>query len=348
MKNVIVLLFVIFSQICLAQTGYIRQIADSNNVKVFGSVGFVDQDDNFLYVGTNTTYNAGGYCNGGNGQSFILKIDKLTGATVNSFNVNADTMMTQITDGFYHNNAIYFSGQNSFTPWLPTGSFISKYNLQTGQIEWTKGTQNESHWKFGINSIKFNKVDKLIYFAGNDISNNNWTTIYSGYVVGSIDTLGNNFSGYNMGLYDGNTIFFTPNLIYTNASIELLNSANKIIVSLNEINSKYSVTLCSDIVSGNNPFVYSCTPDSAFTNLQFCKFVNNRLIRVLNGSKGFYTYLTDTTTLQTFRSKMINNLNLKHVTANNNRLFITCVDSSNSYYCNYLINLELDTALNII
>ena len=75
-RNFTVLFFVLFCQVCFSQTGYIRQISDSNNIKIFGNIGFVDQDNDFLYIGANTTYDAGGFCNGSNGQSFILKIDK--------------------------------------------------------------------------------------------------------------------------------------------------------------------------------------------------------------------------------------------------------------------------------
>lgn len=363
MKNVIVFLFVVFSQICLAQTGYIRQISDSNNIKVFGNVGFVDQDDNYLYIGANTTYDAGGFCTGANGQSFILKIDKLTGATVNSFNVNADTMVMQINDGFYHNNAIYFAGQSSRTPWTPTYSFISKYNLQTNQIEWTKSFQNESNWLYGINNIKFNKIDKKIYYCGNEISNTSWGGGFwctTGFTLGNIDTLGNGLSGSKIGMqtFINNTAgTYTNSILFLNSSMELLNSSEKVIISLNEISGMYSITLpiqFYDQAITGWPVVSSSdrgdsySPIGENTNLQFCKLVNSKLVRILNGNSGIYCYLSDTTAYLASNSKKISDFNLKYVTAATNRLFITCMDTSTNIHSNSLVNLEMDTALNII
>lgn len=354
--------FVFFLILCHAsfsQTGYIRQILDSNNVKVFGNIGFVDQDDSFLYVGANTTYDEGGFCNGSNGQSFILKIDKLTGTLANSFNVNADTMVMQINDGFYHNNAIYFAGQSSRTPWSPTYSFISKYNLQTNQIEWTKSFQNESNWRYGINNVKFNTIDGRIYFCGNEISNTTMGGGFlgtAGYTVGHLDTLGSDFHGstMNMSIFNNNTAgTYTNNILFLNSSIELLNSTEKIIISLNEISGQYGVTLPIQFYEQNNAnwsmFTwayggYSNSPITEAVNLQFCKFLNNRLIRVLNGSNGFNCYLTDTNSYFSYKSKRVDNIDLKYATSNNNRLFITCADTSS----NCLINLEMDTTLNVI
>lgn len=355
-------LFVFFLILCHAsfsQTGYIREILDSNNVKIFGNIGFVDQDDSFIYIGANTTYDEGGFCNGSNGQSFILKIDKLTGTLANSFNVNADTMVMQINDGFYHNNAIYFAGQSSRTPWSPTYSFISKYNLQTNQIEWTKSFQNESNWRYGINNVKFNTIDGRIYFCGNEISNTTmgggfWGT--AGYTVGHLDTLGYDFHGstMNMSIFNNNTAgTYTNNILFLNSSIELLNSTEKIIISLNEISGQYGVTLPIQFYEQNNAnwsmFTwayggYSNSPSTEAVNLQFCKFLNNRLIRVLNGSNGFNCYLTDTNSYFSYKSKRVNNIALKYATSTNNRLFITGIDTSN----NSLINLEMDTTLNVI
>lgn len=353
------LVFFLF-KLSFSQTGYITQISDSSGAKIFGSIGFLDQDNNHLYIGVNTNYDEGGYCNGANGQSFILKLDKTNGAILNSFNFNFDTLVSEIGAGFYYNNCIYFGGKTSRSPWSHSGSYITKYNFGTQQIEWTKGIVNTSHYKHGIKSLKLDPNNKTIYFSGNELTQSQFG-VFTGGFVGIIDTLGNNFYNSACGIasMEYNNMYMNNIPICSDFNIEPLGTNGFYLMSSTDISSRHHalsvVQLATSPLQGMQTLFWgahgrSFSPDSIFSRIQFAKPVfGNKIIRVISEQNKIHIDYGASHTFYNYNHKTLNNLNLKHAYSSNNRVFITATDSSSDETLTQnLITFELDTTLNII
>lgn len=351
------LVFFLF-KLSFSQTGYITQISDSSGAKIFGSIGFLDQDNNHLYIGVNTNYDEGGYCNGANGQSFILKLDKTNGAILNSFNFNFDTLVSEIGAGFYYNNCIYFGGKTSRSPWSHSGSYITKYNFGTQQIEWTRGLINTSHYKHGVQCLRLNPYNKNIYFSGNELDNSvGW---FIGGYVGVIDTLGNNF--YNnsciMASMQNSNSYLNNIPICSDYKIELLDANGYYLISSTDISSRHHTLNIGqfNLPSPGNPYFFngamgrSYSPDSIFSRLQFAMPVfGNKIIRVVSEQNKIHADISSNYTFNNCNHKTFDNLNLKYAYSSNNRVFITATDSSsNENLTQNLVTFEIDTTFNII
>lgn len=362
MRLLLALIIFFWSKACFSQIGYINQISDSTGIGLFGSIGFLDHDNNYLYVGINTNYDEGGYCNGSNGQSFILKLDKTNGAILNSFNFNFDTLVSEINTGFYYNNSIYFGGKTSHTPWSHSGSYISKYNFLTQQLEWTKGIVNTSHYKHGIQSLKLNPYNKTIYFSGNDLlTNPNSFGMTIGGYIGIIDTLGNNF--YNstcaIGSIQKNNVYLSNLPVCSDYKIESIDANGYYLVSSTDISSRHHALsvaiLAASPLSGmqtlfGGAYGSSYSPDSIFSRVQYANPIyGNKIIRVVGEKNKIHADISSNYTYNNCNHKTLDNLNLKHAYSSSNRFFITATDSSSDENISKnIITIELDTALNIL
>jgi len=360
MKYILSVIIFCFLKISYSQTGYITQISDSTGIGIFGSIGFLDQDANHLYVGVNTNYDEGGYCNGANGQSFILKLDKTNGAIINSFNFNFDTMVSKINAGFFYNNCVYFGGQTSRSPWAHTGSYISKYNFLTQQLEWTKGIVNISHYKHGIQSLKLDQNNKWIYFSGNELANSFSFGGYIGGYIGIIDTLGNNFynSAGTIPTMENSNGYLNNIPVCSDYKIESFGSNGFYLISSTDISSRHHALSIGQFIapSSGNPFFYygasgrSYSPDSIFSKLQFAMPIyGNKITRVVSEQNKIHADISSNYTYNNCNHKTFDNLNLKYAYSSHNRVFITATDSSsNENLTRNLITFELDTTLNIL
>lgn len=354
-----ILIFYSF-KVSFSQAGYITRISDSTEAGIFGSIGFLDQDENHLYVGVNTNYDEGGFCNGANGQSFILKLDKTNGAIINSFNFNFDTLVSEIGAGFYYNNCIYFGGKTSLSPWSHSGSYIAKYNFGTQQLEWTKGIVNTSHYKHGIQSLKLNPNNKKIYFSGNELASTSGWAQYIGGFVGIIDTLGNNFftSAGSIPTMQNSNGYLSNIPVCSDYKIESIDANGFFLISSTDINSRHHSLSVGQITlpnSGNSYLYYgasgrSFSPDSIFSRTQFAKPIfGNKIIRVVSEKNKIHADVSSNYTYNNCNHTTLDNLNLKYAYSSNNRFFVTATDSSSDENLSQnIITFELDTALNIL
>lgn len=335
-----IFLFLLFFSLNLnSQSGYFNEIRSTKNTPIFGEVGCLDQDSLYFYAIVNSGYSTGGFCSGGNGTSYIVKISKATGKLVWADSISGMPYVMKTNDGIKVNNSLYIGGQlGDFTQRF---AFVAKYNLSSRTIDWQKVFN--AYWTPTITEfvtqIRYNKGTKKLFLTS---TNMKVSFLPSPLSTGVVDTTGTGFLVWGI-----NPTFYIQ---MQNLKFDISSYNNYCYGMGKEIGSR-NVCLFKNTQPnfynfgwvGANTNVLNITTDST----QYSCVLDKYILNVAGKGNDCICILSDTL-LNVIRIKQLNNFRFKSGFANGNIALLTGVTAFDPNNGDEVLNLKIDTSLSII
>lgn len=340
MRFKVILYIFLFPFFYYSQTGYFNEIKSASGANIFGHVGCLEQDSLYLYAVVNSGYATSGICTGGNGTSYILKINKSTGKVISSDSICANPYMMQVNDGVKFNNALYLGGEMGNIS--QRFSFISKFDLNTSQVVWQKVFSSD--WNATITDyvtqVRYNKGLNGVFFSA---TNTNTLQFPSPMANGTADT-----SGISL---VARTINPMINVQMQNLKFDVSPYNNYIYGISKEVGAR-NICLFKNTNSsfwsfgafwGPNTNILDITTDST----QFSCIMGQYVLSVAGKNNECICILSDTL-LNVVRLKKFSNFRFKSGITNGYSAVLTGVTFIDPNNGDEVVNLKIDTNLTIL
>ncbi len=331
LKSIIFLLFIASG--ILGQSFYLKEFRDSTKAAIFGAVGFMDEDSLNLYMVTNTTYSTG-YCSATTGVNYVLKVNKQTGNIVNAKVIGGNPLAMKVTAGFKYNNALYMGGEMSDI--TTRRCFLLKYDLNLNQVVWALPLI--TYYSTPMNCVTRMKLNPL---TGNIIAcgsvNSTFVPSPSCFLL-EADTLGNFFNEAGYG-------FTFDNALMQNPSFDFLKYKSNYHAVSKDF---YSDTVYVSNFNNNSIYTSSHKKLNILSDgNNFSVAFNKYILNVVGNNNSFTCFLTDTN-FNFIKARKFSNLYFRSAGAGKNNAVLTSINNFNSTSGKEVVNIKIDTNLNII
>jgi hypothetical protein len=339
----ICILLVLFSLQLNGQSTFLKCYKDSSNANNFGKVAFLAVDSFYIHAVFNSNFLIGGFCNGGNGSIYYLKINKTNGSIINSSIIADASFIARAASGYLYKHCIYLGGETA-NPYIGHSSFILKFDTQTNSIIWQKNFTSNASWNSLFAESVTTDIEllpnfKTIFFYGRGMYNYFNPSSGVASFKGQIDTAGNNFDITPFGFESGS---YKTNPVFTNS-----NSGSKSFVLVND-----SLTKKISLVTFSNNNIYYDWGAGIELNIQttgyhFINKCGKKIISIIDKSNGTIAIVSDSLN-NLLLSKNFNGLHIRSFTATRNYCLFTFINDVGSGRGNTLINIKTDSLLNTL
>ncbi len=337
------LLFFVFSTNAQS-VPFLKVIKDSANNYNYGKAAFIEQDSLYIHLVYNSDFNLGGFCNLGNGSVYYVKLKKTNGQIISTKVISAQPHLLQVNAGYLYKSVLYLGGEIA-SPFNGRSAFIMKFNTQTNNIIWQRNFNSDwfvanSNYYCATTDIKLTPdksrllfygsgryfsftADGLASFRGN-IDTNNTSVNWMEY--GYQPSANNYLTKPKFGVADGGMKAFIITMDSTSKNINLISNLN--------YNSVFSSDFCFtlNLISTGNHYI---------TN------VGKKVVYLIDKLNSSTCILADSLN-NILISKEFNNVHARGLISYNKNSVLTFVNDIGSGKGTEIINVKIDTAINII